>query len=65
MLTRQKTDRENLRMQHRLILVKEVQRRGLEGCDDPGILAERLRTNTSIISAHIAQQRAEYINLID
>ena len=54
-ITRQKADRENLRMHHKLALVREMSRQRREGRDDPDLLAERLRYE-SIISAHMAQQ---------
>jgi hypothetical protein len=64
MITGQRAGRENLRLHHRLALVGEVSRQRREGRYDPDLLAERLG-NESIISAHMAQQRAMYIILID
>ena len=64
MLSGQKNDRMSLRRHHRNALVGEARRQRLGGCVDADALAERLRT-TSEISAHMAQQRAVYINLLD
>jgi len=68
MLAGQKNDRESLRRHHRNALVEEMRRQrqdgGRGGCVDADALAQCLRT-TSEISAHMAQQRAVYINLLD
>ena len=68
MLAGQKNDRESLKRHHRNALVEEMRRQrqegGRGGCVDADALARCLRT-TSEISAHMAQQRAVYINLLD
>ena len=64
MLSCQKCDRNSLKRSCTKILLDETRRQRQEGIVDPHLLAEKLMI-TSNISAHMAQQRAAYITLLD
>ena len=64
MLSCQKCARNSLKRSCTKTLLDETRRQRQEGCVDPHLLAERLMI-TSNISAHMAQQRAAYITLLD
>jgi len=63
LLTAQKTVRMSLKIHHAKALLKEQRRQKREGYD-PLLLAERLRSS-STIAAHLAKERASYIVLMD